>query len=95
LAGEADLIGLRTTLAAVWVLAFAAKAAGLGSWTGGSASLTAIIVLGVLGVGGLTGVLMWLAFYSDNKGYDDPPVFELPHEDAEDPDAPTPGQTPK
>jgi hypothetical protein len=83
------LIELPTLLVAV------AKAPGvLGSWTGGSASLAAIIVLGVLGVGGLTGVLMWLAFYSDNKGYDDPPVFELPHhEDTDDADAPAPGPT--
>lgn len=81
--------GLRTFLVAIGVLALAglliwaiAEAPGLGSLTGGSASLTGIIVLGALGVGGLTAALMWLAFYSDNKGYDEPPVIEHPHEHA-------------
>ncbi len=31
-----------------------------------------IIVVGVLVVGGLTGGLIWLAFYSDRHGYDKP-----------------------
>jgi len=37
---------------------------------------------GVLVVGALAGVLMWLAFYSANHGYDEP----------YDPDAPQPGK---
>jgi hypothetical protein len=35
-----------------------------------------MIVAGVLGTGLLTGVLMWLAFYSSRKGYDESPKFE-------------------
>ena len=42
-----------------------------GSWTGGSWVLAAIIVGGVLFTGALAGGLMWLAFYSSRKGYDD------------------------
>ena len=42
-----------------------------GSWTGGSPLLAMIIVLGVVGACALAGVLMWLAFYSARKGYDD------------------------
>ena len=42
-----------------------------GSWTGGSSAIAIMIVGGVVVTGGLTGVLMWLAFYSSRKGYDD------------------------
>jgi len=49
---------------------------GFGSMTGGSRALAALIAAGVLGTGALAGVLMWLAFYSDREGYDDPPTFE-------------------
>ena len=41
------------------------------SWTGGSWVLTLVIVGGVLVTGALTGALMWLAFYSSRKGYDE------------------------
>jgi cation transporter-like permease len=50
------------------------------AWTGGSKAIAIALVAGALGVGALTGVLMWLAFYSDRKGYDDPPTFEKPEE---------------
>jgi hypothetical protein len=46
---------------------------GTGSWTGGSWVLGAIIVGGVLVTGALAGALMWLAFYSARRGYDDRP----------------------
>jgi hypothetical protein len=42
-----------------------------GSWTGGSWVLTALIAGGVVATGALGGGLMWLAFYSARKGYDD------------------------
>ncbi|HLZ85117.1 MAG TPA: hypothetical protein VKQ54_16245 [Caulobacteraceae bacterium] len=47
-------------------------------WTGGSKAITVALVAGAIAVGGLTGVLMWLAFYSNRKGYDDPPTIEEP-----------------
>ena len=34
-----------------------------------------MVVIGLIVVGGLTGVLMWLAFYSSRHGYDEP--FDL------------------
>ncbi len=43
----------------------------LGSMTGGSWALTLMIAGGAVGAGALTGVLMWLAFYSARKGFDD------------------------
>ena len=42
-----------------------------GSWTGGSPHIVAAMVIGVLGAGALTGGLMWLAFFSARRGYDD------------------------
>ena len=42
-----------------------------GSWTGGTGAIALAIVGGVVATGGLTGGLMWLAFYSSRKGYDD------------------------
>jgi cation transporter-like permease len=45
---------------------------GMGSWTGGSKVLLGMMIAGTLLTGGLTGVLMWLAFYSSRKGYDEP-----------------------
>src|SRR5947209_961358 len=47
-----------------------------GSWTGGSAVIAGMIVAGVVGVGALTGGLMWLAFYSARRGYDESPRWE-------------------
>ena len=42
-----------------------------GSWTGGSTFIAGMIVLGLIFTGGLAAALMWLAFYSSRKGYDD------------------------
>ena len=42
-----------------------------GSWAGGSWVLAAVMTGGVLATGALAGGLMWLAFYSARKGYDD------------------------
>jgi cation transporter-like permease len=51
------------------------------AWTGGSKAIVIALVAGAVGVGALTGVLMWLAFYSSRKGFDDPPSFDEPGED--------------
>ncbi len=50
----------------------------------GSGAMMIMIVVGVLGTGLLTGVLMWLAFYSSRKGYDENPKFEVRADDAKD-----------
>ncbi len=42
----------------------------------GSGAIVVMVLAGVLGTGLLTGVLMWLAFYSSRKGYDETPRFE-------------------
>jgi hypothetical protein len=47
-----------------------------GAISGASRALTVLIAAGVIGTGALAGVLMWLAFYSDRKGFDDPPIIE-------------------
>ena len=44
----------------------------MGSWTGGSTAILWSIIAAAVFTGGLTGVLMWLAFYSSRKGYDEP-----------------------
>ena len=44
----------------------------------GSRATTLIIVAGVLVTGLLTGVLMWLAFYSARRGFDESPTFGAP-----------------
>jgi hypothetical protein len=44
-------------------------------WLGGGATRI-LIVAGVVVTGLLTGVLMWLAFYSSKKGYDEPVHFD-------------------
>lgn len=54
---------------AAWAI-FATRA--MGSWTGGSKVLLETIIGAAVFTGGLTGVLMWLAFYSSRKGYDEP-----------------------
>ena len=67
-------------IAALVILALLAALIGWGyyvsSWLGGGWEwLTAIlpyVIVGLIAVGGLTGVLMWLAFYSARHGYDDP-----------------------
>jgi hypothetical protein len=51
-----------------------------GGWRG-LAAVWPFVVGGLFGVGALTGVLMWLAFYSANHGYDDPPEpTDPPHD---------------
>jgi cation transporter-like permease len=42
-----------------------------GDWTGGSRAILIAMIAGAVGVGALTGVLMWLAFYSSRAGYDE------------------------
>jgi hypothetical protein len=49
---------------------------------GGWSSLAPIwpyVAGGLIVVGALTGGLMWLAFYSDRKGYDDRVEMDGPH----------------
>ena len=53
---------------------YSTRSMGLGGT--GSNAIMVMIVAGVLGTGLLTGVLMWLAFYSSRKGYDESPRFE-------------------
>ena len=53
---------------------YSTRSMGLGG--AGSGAIAVMIVAGVLGTGLLTGVLMWLAFYSSRKGYDESPSFE-------------------
>jgi hypothetical protein len=48
----------------------------IGALSGSSRGIAVVIAAGVIGTGALAGILMWLAFYSDRKGYDDPPVIE-------------------
>ena len=56
-----------------WVLSrSAARDSPLGGpWTGGSPHILAAMAIGVLGAGGLAAGLMWLAFFSARRGYDD------------------------
>lgn len=42
-----------------------------GSWTGGSIHIVIAMVIGVVGAGAVAGGLMWLAFFSARRGYDD------------------------
>ncbi len=57
---------------------YSTRAIGFGP---GMGAITVMIVAGVVGTGLLTGVLMWLAFYSSRKGYDESPRFETKPED--------------
>jgi hypothetical protein len=45
----------------------------------GASSTTSLVMIlaGVLGTGALAGGLMWLAFYSSRKGYDESPRFDV------------------
>jgi hypothetical protein len=60
-----------------------AAVAGLGGWTlyassrlgygwEGLGQVLIFVIVGLIAVGGLTGGLMWLAFYSARRGYDEP-----------------------
>jgi high-affinity Fe2+/Pb2+ permease len=55
-----------------------------GEWTGGSRAIVIAMAAGAIGVGALTGALMWLAFYSARKGYDESPQLEANDPDTED-----------
>ena len=63
-----------------------------GDWTGGSRAIATAMAIGVIGVGALTGALMWLAFYSARAGYDEPARLDMsepePGEQPENPDGP-------
>jgi hypothetical protein len=59
----------------VW--AFIASARKGDGWSG-LLPIWPYVLGGVVATGGLTGLLMWLAFYSANHGYDDRPDHEGP-----------------
>lgn len=42
-----------------------------GPWTGGSPHILAAMLIAAVGAGGLAAGLMWLAFFSARRGYDD------------------------
>lgn len=69
------LIGVLAALAVitalvVWSLTVSARLGGDGwDWL---VPILPFVIVGLLAVGGLTGVLMWLAFYSARHGYDEP-----------------------
>ena len=69
------VIGVVAALAAitvlvVWSLTISARLGGNGwDWL---MPILPFVIVGLLAVGGLTGVLMWLAFYSARRGYDEP-----------------------
>ena len=44
---------------------------GRAPWTGGSPHIAAAMAIAVVGAGGLAAGLMWLAFFSARRGYDD------------------------
>ena len=51
--------------------AFEAAGASGNGWDG-LKPIMPYVIGGMVAVGALTGVLMWLAFYSSRKGYDEP-----------------------
>ncbi|WP_312160865.1 hypothetical protein [Phenylobacterium sp.] len=74
---------MKRALTAVGLLAALALLAGLGGWTyyagarvgdgwEGVGHVLPFVIVGLVAVGGLTGGLMWLAFYSARRGYDEP-----------------------
>lgn len=72
------LLGL-CGMAAFGVFAVQAGDAFGGGW-GDLRPIMPFVIGGLVVVGGLTGVLMWLAFYSSRKGYDEPFDLDEPHE---------------
>jgi hypothetical protein len=60
---------------------------GLGDVGSGGSALVLVIVGGVAGTGLLAGALMWLAFYSSRRGWDEPARFEPHLHDASDDEA--------
>ena len=67
-------------IAVVFVHALMSPELSAASWTGGSRVLSLMILLGAAGTGALTAILMGLAFYSERKGYDEPPHVDPPSE---------------
>ena len=67
-------------IAVVFVHALLSPEFSAASWTGGSRVLSLMVILGAAGTGALTAILMGLAFYSDRKGYDEPPHVDPPSE---------------
>jgi hypothetical protein len=63
--------------AAFVVWAFLATSHTGGGW-GSLLKIWPYVLGGVIATGGLTGVLMWLAFYSSRRGYDDRAGHEDP-----------------
>jgi hypothetical protein len=49
-----------------------------GSWTGGSPHILAAMAIALVGTCALAGGLMWLAFFSSRRGYDEPPKWDDP-----------------
>jgi H+/Cl- antiporter ClcA len=70
----AAFIGLALFGAFIGWAFYASESLG-GGWESLRPVLPAVI-LGLIAVGGLTGVLMWLAFYSSRNGYDEPFEFD-------------------
>ena len=68
-----------------WVASRSGALGGGGSWTGGSPHILAAMIIAVIGAGGLAAGLMWLAFYSARRGYDDR-VVEWEDDGRPDPD---------
>lgn len=74
---------MKHVLTALGFLAALALLAALGGWTyyagerigGGWEGISHVlpfVIVGLVAVGALTGGLMWLAFYSARRGYDEP-----------------------
>jgi len=70
----AAFIGLALFGAFIGWAFYASESLG-GGWESLRPILPAVI-FGLIAVGGLTGVLMWLAFYSSRNGYDEPFEFD-------------------
>ena len=75
------LVGVLLALAVMTALAFwsftiSARLGG-GSWDWLKPILP-FVIAGLVAVGGLTGGLMWLAFYSARRGYDEPYDVDKP-----------------
>ena len=68
------LLGVLAALAVVsallgWGYYASSRLGGGWDWL---APILPYVIVGLIAVGGLTGALMWLAFYSSRHGYDEP-----------------------
>lgn len=70
----ATVVGLSLFAGFIGWAFYAAEALG-GGWEG-LAPILPVVIGGLVVVGGLTGVLMWLAFYSSRHGFDEPFEWE-------------------